>query len=134
MAAKYISSAQYIVPACILSNLQYQFTKLPCMLSTAHRMWQQILLVVVRPGEVAQHTGIQVEKLKAVPETGGIKSHSYSLSKWHPSRLPTSSKRYQGRDFTSQSASSDTPTSFQQLGWLSVKSELQNCTLRFIVN
>lgn len=134
MAAKDRSSAQYMVPTCILSNLQHQFTKLSSMLSTAHRMWQQILLVVVRPGEVAQGTGIQVEKLKAVPKTGGLKSHSYSLSKWDPSRLPTSSKRYQGRDFTSPSASSDTPPSFQQLGWLSVKSELQNCTLRFIVN
>lgn len=109
MAAKYIGNAQYVVPTCILSPLQYQFTKLLCMLSTAHRTWQQILRVVVRPGEVAQATGIQVEKLKAVPETGGIKSHSYTLSKWHPSCLPTSSKRYQGRDFTSQSASSETP-------------------------
>lgn len=76
MAAKSISSAQYVVPTCILSELQYQVTKLPCRLSTAQRTRQQILLVAVRPGQVAQATGIQVEKLKAVPETGGIKSHS----------------------------------------------------------
>lgn len=128
-----ISSAQYVVPTCILSNLQYQFTKLFCMLSTAHSTWQQILLVAVRPGEVAQATGIQAEKFKAVPETVGIKSHSYSLFEWHPSCLPTSSKRYQERDFTSKSTSSETPP-FQQLGWLSMKRKSQNCTLSFTVN
>lgn len=96
----------------MLPNLQYQFPELFCMLSTAHSTWQQILLVAVRPGEVAQATGIQAEKLKAVPETGGIKSHSYSLFEWHPSCLPTSSKTYQERDFTSKSASSETPPFF----------------------
>lgn len=44
------------------------------MLSMAHRTWQQSLLLTVRPGEVAQATGIQIEKLKAVPETGGIRA------------------------------------------------------------